>query len=188
MEEELANIEIAFSDQTIIESECKYDKVRELVENGRDLEEWVVESEFGLVSDEEDAEGFLKFWKNCECVLAGYSTSFEKNIMPVDLVFLHEYLKEGGWELVIDEMLVASNPEFFDRYFAVVYGVELESVDQTDFNLENEEELNFWEYTKKLKEKRSRRSNRYSMENLKEFENHGYDMKKRKENEERSLF
>jgi hypothetical protein len=170
------DIEIRLNDITLVETDALYQDVKKLMEHGMHVDEWMLESQFGIIQGDSDSYGIIQLWRNKECILKSYATNFAQEYIPVDLVYLNGYMEERGWKFIIDSDLVRGNTEYWGRFFsAVVDPIEDDDID--------DEDLDFVEYQGRIEEKYRATSNNYSIADLKEFEDHSYDYVKRSENE-----
>ena len=181
------DIKINFKDTTINDN-LEYEKIKIAAEDGVSLEEWVIPSEFGIILNDHDSHGLIKFWKNKSAVLTFYESSFESDSVPTDIIFLYEFLKEKGWELIIDSDLRESYPEYWDKFYSAIYEININDVAD---GIKDDDSIDFVEYEKKIKEFNRtilNSKNRIGLLDLKEFENHKYDLEKRKKKESENLF
>ncbi|MFW5891111.1 MAG: hypothetical protein ACOCUI_02730 [bacterium] len=189
------DIIIEFNDLTIIEADCSKSVVNKLMKEEGELEEWMLESEVILSNGLEESFGILQFWKNGEAILKEYSSGFYDEIVPVDLVFLKDYMSENGWDFLIDEDLVNGNPELWDKYFSVIGNNDDNEEDiflnEEEYDLENDfygDDDNFVDYINSAKEYRKPSANKYNMSDIKEFRDHKYDLEKREADEKERKF
>lgn len=185
------DIQIFFSDITINEADCSRSVVDKLM--NRDVPrgtEWMLSTEVAMTNGFDESLGALQFWNNGEAILTGFESGFTEEIVPVDAIYLNDYLSENGWDFVVDESLVEGNPEFWDKYFSAIEEDDdmlMEEDPYGDYDVFDEQD-NFVEYAARLKEYKKPTANKYNVLNLEEFENHEYDLNKRKEREEDNKF
>jgi len=109
------DMEVFFKDITLQESDCEYEAVNALMDPDGILETWVVRSEFGITQGYIGSYGECEFWKNGDFVLSGYGSEFQTEYqpMPVDLMFLHAWLRSKGWRFVVDTFFRESAPDYW---------------------------------------------------------------------------
>ena len=184
-------MELIVKDITINEADGHFDLVEKLMttSTAAPLGKWMLETEVGILRGSEDSYMVVQFWNNNECILKEFSTNFISEYMPVDLIFMHEWLKERGWSFVIDDDLRDSAPEYWMVFDQIITDEEFveEEIDYDDEDYDDE--MDFIEYGKKMQEYKKPTVNKYSaVEELPEFESHKYDLEKRAEEEGESWF
>jgi len=188
-EELTQDLDIMFNDLTINESDCERKSVEYLMGEDVRVNEWMLESEVGISNGVEESFGILQFWSNGEAILKEYMSGFTDEIVPVDAIFLQNYLKEKGWDFILSEELVEGTREYWDKFFSIVEEDDMEEFDdeypEEDFYGDEE---NFFEYAERMKEYRKPTANKYNMLSTTEFANHEYDFGKRTEREEENKF
>jgi hypothetical protein len=187
-------MELTIKDITINEANGQFDHVEKLMieSTAAPLEKWVIPTQFGLINGAEDSFGLMDFWNTGECVLMAYQTNFATNYYPVDLLFLYTWLKERGWNFVIDEDLRNMAPDYWASLDQVLSEEEYvsEEVDYDDEDYDEvDEEADFLEYKRKMHEHNRPKATEYNMvEELPEFKDHKYDLEQREKREKEALF
>jgi hypothetical protein len=176
---------INFNDITINETDGDLDEIKVLMDPGNDLELWLLKSDFGIVGEGHDCFGQLEFWHNGEAVLTAYMTNYEGEIIPTDLLFLNMWVKERGWEFLIDYELRMYNFDFWARFDSMVEGDEESNFEYDD---DIDDDMDFVEYQENLRNARKPKMKNVKMTDLKEFEDHKRDQIKRDENESKRIF
>ena len=122
--------------------------------------------------------------KGGDCVITAYSSNFNEVYVPVDLIYLNDYLKDKGWKLFVDDEVSRSDPDFWGRFFSIISEDDNDDVSsEFGYDDDDKEELDFLEYKKKMEGNSRLRSNRMHISDLAEFHDHIYDYEKRQENE-----
>lgn len=205
MEEDIIkDIDIYFSDMTMMDSDCQKNIIEKLMKESGAINEWMIEGEIGLSNGQEESFAIIQLWNNGEAILQDFSSEFIEYTVPVDLIFLKEYFCERGWEFLINEDLVESEPEYWDSFFSIINIDNEDTIDNMEENKgydkynnndsDDEEdyyyddENSFLDYSEQLKDYKRPTANRYNILNLREFSNHKYDFEKRNENEKINKF
>lgn len=175
-------LQVNFDDITIVETDGEFEDVKSLVDPDGDLELWLVKSQFGVIGNDFDCFGQIDFWHTGEAVINVYVTNFDLEIIPSDLLYLNQWLKERGWSVVIDEDLRMYNFDFWGRFDGMVEDDEDMDYEYDD---DEDEDMDFVEYQKKMMSYKKPKMKGLKITDLKEFNDHEKDHEKRSEKEKR---
>jgi hypothetical protein len=179
---------------TIDDADCSCSVICDIMNKEIRKGDWMIESNVALSNGKLESAGIVQFWRNKEAILVEYQSGFGDEVVPVDIVFLHDHLKENGWNFVISEELVESDGEMWDRFFSIVNDDDDIEDDLYEKNEADEDEdeygddEDFLDNIKKTKEYKRPTANKYNMLSIKEFENHDTDMKNREKIESDNKF
>jgi hypothetical protein len=177
------DLKVNFNDVTINETDGILEKVKVLMDPDGDLEIWLLKSNFGIIGSGADCFGEIEFWQNGEAVLMSYVTNYDSEMMPTDLLYLNMWVKERGWDLLIDYDLRQWNFDFWARFDGMVE-------DDEDMNFEypeDEDDMDFLEYQESLQKAKVPRMRTMGITDYEEFKDHKRDHDKRSENEKRKF-
>ena len=180
----MSELEVNFDDVTIIETDGEFEEVRKLLDPEEDLELWLVKSQFGIIGSGFDCFGQIDFWHTGESVINAYMTNFDSEMIPSDLLYLNQWLKERGWDVVVDEHLRMYNFDFWARFDGMVEDDEMLDFEYDD---EEDEEMDFVEYQQKMMSYKKPKMKGLKITDLKEFKDHKNDHYARDESE-RKIF
>jgi hypothetical protein len=180
------DIKLNFSDVTINETDGEKDAVGALMDPDGDLELWLLKTEFGIIGAGNDGFGELEFWQNGDAILTFYYTNSTTEMMPSDLLYLNIWVKERGWDFLIDSDLRAQNMDFWMRFDGMVADDEVNNYEYDED--EYEDDIDFLEYQEKMKQFKVSKMKDIRMTDLKEFEDHKKDHDEREKNERDRIF
>jgi len=182
----MEDIQIFFSDNTIIETDGDRKKVNKLMDpHEKHVTEWMIESNVGLARGHVESLGVIQFWDNGEAILVDFQSGFVDEMVTIDAIFLNDYLSERGWSFLIDESVLGDNPQYWEKYFSITYEDDIDNHKTVE---EDDGEEDFVEHVSKLKEYKKPTANKYNILSLPDFKDHDYDLEKRNKKEAENKF
>ena len=135
---EKTQFEINFSDITILETDGKYDRIKELMlEDNGYRAEWVVRSHVTLTHSGGGCEFVISFWHDKDLRIMEYNTSEKDFFGNQDLMCLSTWAQGRGWNLPkVSEQLVKDKLKYW-KYFWSVHLVDSEYLDKFYGDREN---------------------------------------------------
>lgn len=188
----MQDMEILFTDLTIIETDCSCSVICDIMDREVPRDVWMIESDVALSNGQEESGGTVQFWRNKEAILVEYQSGFQDAIVPVDIMFLYNYLTENGWNFVVSDELIERDGLIWSKFFSIIDEENKSELKKEPIDDDNEEDMygdgDFFEHEQKVKEYKRPTANRYNILSLREFTDHDYDMKKREKNEKETKF